>query len=87
MPPHLTPAMDPLLRQSLEALGLPIVVPEPEVSRAAVRSVQCKSLASVIEALIADHEPMLRAERDGATVTVREIGGSALMRFTVEPGK
>jgi hypothetical protein len=79
--------MDPLLRQSLELLGLPIVVPEPEVSRAAVRSVQCKSLASIIVEMIADQEPMLRAERDGATVTVREIGGSALMRFTVEPGE
>lgn len=76
--------MDTLLRQSLEALGLPVIVPEPEVTKAALRNIQCKSAAQVIAGLIADNEPMLRASVDGATVTLREIGGSGVMRFTIE---
>jgi hypothetical protein len=40
MPPHLTAMLD--------ALGLPNVIPEPEVTRKAVASVQCRSLAAVI---------------------------------------
>jgi hypothetical protein len=33
---------------------------------------------------ILDSEPMLKAEQDGETVTVRVRDGSATMRFTVE---
>jgi hypothetical protein len=71
----------------LEALGLPMVTPEPEVAQATIARVQCKSLARIITDLIADHEPLLKAECDGATVTVRERGGPGVMRFTVEAAK
>jgi hypothetical protein len=37
-----------------------------------------------VTALINDSEPMLKAEQDGETVTVRVRDGSATMRFTVE---
>lgn len=76
--------IDPLLRQSLEALGLPVIVPEPEVLRADLAHIQCKSLADLLVSLVNEIEPMLRASNDGATVTVREVGGSGTMRFTVE---
>lgn len=66
-----------------DQLGLPKVFPEPEVAKADLSRIRCKSLAGVIAGLIAEHEPMLRAEVDGATVTVREIGGAGVMRFTV----
>jgi hypothetical protein len=75
MPPHLTAMLD--------ALGLPNVIPEPEVTRKAVASVQCRSLAAVIAELLNDNEPLLKAEANGASVTVRERGGPATMTFTV----
>lgn len=100
MPPHLNEADMPLrqaLTRSVaeeigmrivgdlcDRIGVPKVFPEPEVARADLARIQCKSLAALIAGLIAEHEPMLRAEYDGATVTVREIGGAGAMRFTVE---
>lgn len=87
----MTPANDaaPLdlrdsLRISLDMLGLPPTIAEPEVARATMDSLKCKSLAILIADLIAEHEPLLRAEVDGATVTVREIGDGGVMQFTVE---
>jgi hypothetical protein len=75
--------MDTYLRQSLEALGLPLVVPEPEVVKAIEQSVQCNALAIMIERALSG-EPLLKIERDGATITVREVGGTGTMKFTVE---
>lgn len=43
-----------------------------------------RSLARIIGELINEHEPLLKAETDGATVIVRERGGPAVMRVTVE---
>ena len=64
-------------------MTLALCTPEPEVLGGMMRSVRCKSLAATIAGLIVEHEPMLRASVDGATVTVREIGGDATMTFTV----
>ena len=75
--------MDALLKQSLEALGLPVMAPEPEVVARDLARIRCKTLAGIIAKLLAEHEPILKAEADGATVTVREIGGIGVMRFTV----
>jgi hypothetical protein len=72
------------LTASLAMLGLPPIIPEPEVTKAALARIQCKSLATIVTALINDSEPMLKAEQDGETVTVRVRDGSATMRFTVE---
>lgn len=70
--------------RSCAALGIgPALVPEPEVLRADLERIKCKSLAGLIAKLIAENEPMLRAECDGDTVTVREIGDSGTMRVTV----
>jgi hypothetical protein len=76
--------MDAHLKQSLEMLGLPLVVQEPEVVARDLARIQCKSLARVIAGLIADNEPLLKAEADGATVIVQERGGPMVMRVTVE---
>lgn len=75
--------MDAYLRQSLEMLGLPVIVQEPEVVKADLARIQCKTLASFIADALSE-EPLLKVERDGATVTVTEIGGSGAMTFTVE---
>jgi hypothetical protein len=76
--------MNPARELALEIERLLHCAPEPEVHRATMSSLACKSLAATIAGLIAEHEPMLKAECDGATVTVREVGGSMAMRFTVE---
>jgi hypothetical protein len=68
----------------LDALGLPPMIHEPEVLAADLARIQCKTLAGIIAELIADNEPLLKAEADGPTVTVRELGGPLVMRFTVE---
>lgn len=57
---------------------------EPEVISADLSRIRCKSLASLILRLIEQNEPLLSVERDGATLTVRERGGSGVMRLTVE---
>lgn len=75
--------LNPILKQSLELLGLPLVAPEPEVLQRDLARIQCKSLARCIARLLNENEPLLRAEQDGATVTVREIGGPVMMRFEV----
>ena len=72
-----------LVPDMLEALGLPVIVPEPEVLQRDLARIRCKSLASLIASLISEHEPMLRAEHDGVTVTVRDYDGN-VMQFTVE---
>ena len=84
--------MGDLRRDFLRSLadgGVPLglVAPEPEVARATIASVQCKSLARTVADLVNEHEPLLKAEADGATVTVRELGGPGVMRFTVESGR
>lgn len=71
------------LTDSLQALGLPAIAPEPEVVQSALASANCRSLARIIAALVNENEPLLKAEHDGATVTVRERGGAAVMSFTV----
>lgn len=76
--------MDALLKQSLEALGLPVIAPEPEMLRADLARVKARALARVIAGLINDNEPLLRADADGTTVTVRELGDNGVMRVTVE---
>jgi hypothetical protein len=43
----------------------------------------CRSLASIIAALINENEPLLRAEAEGASVTVREIGGTTTLKCVV----
>lgn len=63
--------------------GLSLVMPEPEVIAADLSRIRCRTLASTIAHLIADHEPMLRATVDGATVSVRVLGDPEIMRFTV----
>jgi hypothetical protein len=84
MPPHHQPLRQQLLRSLAdEGARLALCTPEPEVMSGIMRSVRCKSLAALIAGLIAEHEPMLKAECDGATVTVREVGGSGTMCFTV----
>lgn len=86
-PPHHQQAMP--LRQALvrslaeEGARLALCTPEPEVMGGIMRSIRCKSLAATIAGLIAEHEPMLRAECDGASVTVRDPDGN-VMRFEVK---
>jgi len=84
VPPHNQPLRQQLIRSlAQEGARLALCTPEPEVMGGIMRSVRCKSLAGLIAGLIAEHEPMLKAEVDGATVTVREVGGNGVMRFTV----
>jgi hypothetical protein len=73
--------MDGCLRQSLEMLGL-LPAQGPEVVAADLARIRCKALASFIAKLLND-EPLLKATCDGATVTVREIGGTGEMQFTI----
>jgi hypothetical protein len=65
-------------------IGIPKVFPEPEVAARDLARIRCKSLADTIAYLLAENEPLLRAEADGATVTVNVIGEREVMRFTVE---
>jgi hypothetical protein len=74
----------PEMTQVFDALGLPAIMPEPEVLKAGVARVQTKALASVVANLIAEHEPLLYALADGTTVTVRERGGPGQFKITVE---
>lgn len=94
-PPHHQPLRQQLIRSVAEEvgmrivgdlcdqIGIPKVFPEPEVIAADLARIRCKSLASLIAGLLAEHEPMLRAEADGATVMVSVIGEREVMRFTV----
>ena len=90
MPPHHQQALphEELKRQlirSCAALGIaPVLVPEPEVLQRDLDRIQCKTLAKVIATLLAENEPLLTAEHDGATVTVREVGGDGVFKVTVE---
>lgn len=75
------------LIRSLKELGLPPVLVELEVAESTLARCRHKSLARIIADLLNENEPLLKAEADGATVTVRERGGYAVMRFTVEAGE
>jgi hypothetical protein len=48
---------------------------------------QAKSLARIVADLINDNEPLLKAEADQATVTVRERGGPGAFSINVCPRK
>jgi hypothetical protein len=72
-----------VLRPQLEALGLPPIVPEPEVIQRDLARIRCKSLARIIAGLLNDSEPLLAASADGPSVTVRVKGESETMRFTI----
>jgi len=52
--------------------------------RSALGRSNCRSLAKIITDLVNANEPLLRAQCDGATVTVAERGGPSSMTFTVE---
>lgn len=82
-PPHHQPANDAAMLKLRDALSMSLAIPEPEVLGAQLACVKCKSLAKLIVSLIAEHEPLLMADADGATVVVREVGGDGTMRFTV----
>ena len=84
MPPHLQPTNDAAPMTTREAFGMSLLLPEPEVLAAEMASINCRTLASIIAKLIVENEPLLKAECDGATVTVRERGGSCVMRVSVE---
>lgn len=43
-----------------------------------------KSLAGIIAGLLAEHEPLLRAEADGSSVIVRERGGPGVFRVSIK---
>lgn len=75
----------PSVTDMLESIGLPGFVPEPEVTRKAVERAQTKALASMIRRAL-EEDPLLRveAEADG-TISVRELGGPAAFKITVEP--
>jgi len=86
MPPHHMPDLrQSFLRSLAEADGpqLTLVQAEPEVVRSQLSSIRCRTLADTIAHLIAEHEPMLRAEADGPNVSVSVIGEPEVMRFTV----
>ena len=84
MSPSAIPANDAAKMNTREMFGMSLsLLPEPEVLQAELAQINCKSLASVIVKLIAEHEPMLKAEADGTTITVRELGGTVAMTFTV----
>lgn len=69
----------------LQALGLPGIIAEPEVVRADLASIQAKSLARIIAALINENEPLLKAEQDGTVIAVDERGGPGGFVVTVTP--
>jgi hypothetical protein len=86
VPPHYAPANDAQRPDLRTALGLSIaLLPEPEVLKADIGHIRCKTLADMIAHLINETEPMLRAKAEGATVTVRDCDGA--MRLTVETAK
>jgi hypothetical protein len=84
-PPHNQPDLGQLLIRSLNehGAGLTLVTPEPEVVRAQLSSIRCKTLADTIAHLLTEHEPMLRAKADGDTVSVRVLGDPEVMRFKI----
>jgi hypothetical protein len=51
------------------------------------RKGEAKSLARIVADLINDNEPLLKAEADQATVTVRERGGPGAFSINVCPRK
>ena len=69
------PYIDPVL------LG---AIMEPEVVQSTLAAGRERSLANIIAALLNENEPLLKAEHNGKTVTVRERGGGAMLRFHVE---
>lgn len=69
----------------LAALGLPSVLSEPEVIAADLGRIQSKSLATLIAALVNEHEPLLKAEASDNEITVTERGGQASFSVTVQP--
>jgi hypothetical protein len=79
--------MDGHLSQMLGALGLPQIAPEPEVIASSLARIRARSLAGLIAGLINENEPLLRASFEGAAVTVREVGGGAVMQFTITEGE
>lgn len=74
------------LAQMFDALGLPPAIQEPEVAARELSHIRARSLAHIIAALVNENEPMLKAEADGATVTISERGGGAAMRLTIDGG-
>jgi hypothetical protein len=60
-----------------------LAFPEPEVVQSALARANHKSLARIIAALVNENEPLLKAEQDGTTVTVRERGGPAVMLVSI----
>ena len=66
---------------------MPLLTLEPEVVQSTLSKARNRSLAGLIVALLTDNEPLLSASQDGASVTVREVGGGSVMRFTVESGQ
>lgn len=78
----MTMTLSEILRGN-DVLGLPRVFPEAEVLAADLSRIRCLTLADTIAHLIAEHEPMLRAEADGPNVSVRVVGDPEVMRFTV----
>lgn len=83
-PPHLRPSNDPAPMSTREMFGLSLQMPEPEVVRSTLARTGCKALARIIADLINENERLLEATCEGATVTVRERGGSSAMTFTVK---
>lgn len=83
MPPAI-PANDAAKASTRELFGMSLLLPEPEVLQAELQHIGCKTLASIIAKLLAESEPMLKAEADGATVIVRERGGPRVFKVTVE---
>lgn len=80
------PANDAAPMNTQDMFGLSVaLLPEPETLKADMNHIRCKSLASIIAGLINGNEPLLRAEADGSTIKVRELGGSAAMTIKVEP--
>lgn len=57
---------------------------EPEVVRSTLAAGRERSLANIIAALLNENEPLLKAEHNGATVTVRERGGGAMLRVQIK---
>jgi hypothetical protein len=75
----------PYLAELCERIGVPAVFPEPETLRADLARIQAKTLAGVIADLLNENEPLLKAEADGSTVTVRGAL-AATMTVTISGG-
>jgi hypothetical protein len=69
----------------LASLGLPQVTPEPELVVAQIDRARAHSLGRIVTDLINEHEPMLRAEWNGATVIVCELGGKPILKIAITP--